>query len=85
MVIVFEKIVFTDAPVTFLKLLIIAVNKVRATIKRENGKYNIKDDPTSPEKEFGKKRGFYMEIFFYLVTIASKNKSSLSSRLSKAE
>lgn len=31
-------------PATFCKLLIIAVNKVRAT-KRGNGKYNIKDDP----------------------------------------
>lgn len=33
------------APVTFYKLLIIAVNKVRA-IKRGNGRQNIKDDPT---------------------------------------
>lgn len=30
-------------PVTFYRVVIIAVSKLRATIKRGNGKYNIKD------------------------------------------
>lgn len=66
------------APVTFYKLLITVVNKMRA-VKRGNGKYNIKDDPKQ------KKSVFHVEKFVYLVAITCENKSTLGSGLSKAE